>query len=89
MAKTKKVGITGRFGSRYGRKAKRTVKSIEEKMKKDHTCPQCDRIGVKRVSTGIWKCRKCSAVFTGGAYVLQTPMARTAARNIKRIVGGL
>ena len=30
MARTKKVGITGRFGARYGRKAKRQVKKIEE-----------------------------------------------------------
>ena len=26
MARTKKVGITGRFGARYGRKAKRKLK---------------------------------------------------------------
>ena len=89
MARTKKVGITGRFGPRYGRKAKRTVKKIEENMKKNHTCPQCDRLAVKRVSAGIWKCRKCDVVFTGGAYVPSTPMGKTAARNIKRIVGGL
>lgn len=89
MARTKKVGVTGRFGARYGRKAKRTVKGIEEKLKMKHTCPQCDRPAVKRVSAGIWKCRKCDTVFTGGAYVPQTPMAKTAARNIKRIVGGL
>ena len=34
MARTKKVGITGRVGARYGRKAKRSVKMIEENMKK-------------------------------------------------------
>ena len=33
MARTKKVGITGRFGARYGRKAKRSVKIIEENIK--------------------------------------------------------
>lgn len=88
MARTKKVGVTGRFGARYGRKAKRTVKQIEENMKIYHNCPQCDRPAVKRVSAGIWKCRKCNAVFTGGAYVPSTPMGKTAARNIKRIVGG-
>ncbi|MDO8870401.1 MAG: 50S ribosomal protein L37Ae [Methanobacteriaceae archaeon] len=88
MARTKKVGITGRFGARYGRKAKRTVKQIEENMKKKHVCPTCDRPAVKRVSSGIWKCRKCGAVFTGGAYVPVTPMGKTATRNIKRIIGG-
>lgn len=47
MARTKKVGITGRFGARYGRKAKRQVKKIEENMKKKHVCPKCDRPYVK------------------------------------------
>ena len=89
MARTKKVGITGKFGARYGRKAKRTVKSNEENMKKDHICPKSDRHAVKRTAAGIWKCRKCGAVFTGGAYLPNTPMGRTATRNIKRIVGGL
>jgi large subunit ribosomal protein L37Ae len=89
MAKTKKVGITGRFGARYGRKAKRTVKIIEENMKKKHVCPKCDRPYVKRVSAGIWECRKCGAVFTGGAFVPQTPMGKAAKHNIKRVVGGL
>ena len=58
MARTKKVGITGRFGARYGRKAKRSVKNIEENMKKAHICPKCDRPYVKRQSAGIWKCKK-------------------------------
>ena len=62
MVKKSKVGSTGRFGARYGRKAKRTVKDIEEKMHAKHVCPKCDRPGVKRTHAGIWKCRKCGAV---------------------------
>jgi len=30
MARTKKVGITGRFGARYGRKAKDLLKSLKK-----------------------------------------------------------
>ena len=85
MARTKKEGITGRFGARYGRKAKRSVKMIEENMKKNHVCPRCDRPYVKRQAAGIWKCRKCGAVSTGGAYVPETPMAKSAARNIRNV----
>ena len=85
MARTKKVGITGRFGARYGRKAKRSVKNIEENMKKPHVCPKCDRPYVKRQAAGNWKCRKCGAVFTGGAYLPQTHMAKSAARSIRDI----
>ena len=87
MARTKKVGITGRFGARYGRKAKRSVRNIEENMKKAHVCPKCDRPYVKRQSAGIWKCKKCGNVFTGGAYVPETPMAKSATRNIKSLGG--
>lgn len=83
MARTKKVGITGRFGARYGRKSKRSVKNIEENMKKKHICPKCDRPYVKRQAAGIWKCTKCGTVFTGGAYIPQTPMGKSAARNIR------
>lgn len=88
MARTKKVGITGRFGARYGRKAKRAVKNIEENMKKHHVCPKCDRPYVKRQAAGIWKCKKCGCVFTGGAFVPQTPMVKSAARNIRDVNAG-
>lgn len=35
MVKKSKVGSTGRFGARYGRKAKRTVKDVEDKCTKN------------------------------------------------------
>ncbi|MDO5850864.1 MAG: 50S ribosomal protein L37Ae [Methanobacteriaceae archaeon] len=88
MAKTSKVGSTGRFGARYGRKAKRSVKEVEDNMRKKHVCPRCDRPAVKRTHAGIWKCRKCGVVFTGGAYVPATPMGKTSKRTIKRIMSG-
>ena len=88
MTRKSKVGSTGRFGARYGRKAKRTVKEIEDNMHKKHICPRCDRPGVKRTHAGIWKCKKCGNVFTGGAYIPETPMGKVAKRNITRIVGG-
>ena len=53
MARTKKVGITGRFGARYGRKAKRTVKSIEENMKKDHDYQKLSNLLNEIVDLGL------------------------------------
>ena len=52
MARTKKAGISGRFGPRYGSTLRKRVKKIEEKMKERHKCPQCELKTVHRVSTG-------------------------------------
>ena len=65
---TKKVGSTGRFGARYGRGVKVVVKKIEEKQRMSYVCPSCKSKTLKRVSAGIWQCRKCKAKFAGGAY---------------------
>ena len=82
MGRTKKVGIAGRFGPRYGLKIRNLVKKIEEEQKKKHRCPKCGSKRVKRVSTGIWKCTKCGATFTGGAYIPYT----TVKREVDRIL---
>jgi large subunit ribosomal protein L37Ae len=72
MVKTKKVGLTGRFGARYGRGVKVAFEKIERKQKTTYVCPSCKKTSVERVSAGIWQCKKCSAKFTGGAYSLTT-----------------
>lgn len=68
MAKTKKVGITGRYGTRYGSRTRKRVRVIEEGMKAPNKCPVCETKIAKRISTGIWQCRKCGAKYTGGSY---------------------
>jgi large subunit ribosomal protein L37Ae len=72
MHKTKKVKSAGRFGSRYGRGIRDRVVNVEEKQRRFHECPSCGFNKVKRVSTGLFRCRKCDAVFTGGAYYPST-----------------
>ncbi len=65
---TKKVGSSGRYGVRYGRKGKMVIKNIEAKQRKKQECPYCERASLKRVASGIWECKKCSAKFAGAAY---------------------
>ncbi|MCK4614337.1 MAG: 50S ribosomal protein L37ae [Thermoplasmata archaeon] len=68
-----KIGTTGRYGPRYGIKIRRQTASIEGNLRKRHQCPRCLHMSVRRVSTGIWECRRCNLKFAGGAYV---PTAR-------------
>ena len=68
---TKKVKSAGRFGARYGRKLRKRVTDIESQQKKKHTCPYCSKTGsVKRLSSGVWNCKKCGSKFTSKAYTV-------------------
>jgi large subunit ribosomal protein L37Ae len=66
---TVKVGSAGRFATRYGVKTRTQIAAIEKKQKALHPCPRCGQLRVKRLGTGIWKCRRCLCVFAGGAYM--------------------
>jgi len=74
MGRTKKVGSTGRFGSRYGRRVKVVLRKIERKQRVLYICPSCKRKSLKRSSAGIWICKKCNAKFAGGAYTPTTEL---------------
>lgn len=65
---TKKVGTTGRFGNKYGSRVRNMVAKIEATSRAQHTCPQCLRVTLDRMSAGIWKCKKCKITIAGGAY---------------------
>ena len=65
---TKKVGSTGRFGARYGKRLRQKMLNVEKEQKKPQLCPYCHRSKAKRLSAGIWQCKKCDSKFTGKAY---------------------
>ncbi len=69
MAK-KKLGSGGRFGTRYGKKIRQKVSDIEEKSRALHKCPDCRKVKVKRVASGIWHCKSCDVTIAGKAYTL-------------------
>lgn len=87
MGRTKVVGSAGRFGARYGATLRKKVRIIEEKMRAPHRCPRCRVPGkLKRVSVGIWTCRKCGYTFAGGAWVPRTAVGRTfSPEELKKI----
>ena len=66
MGRTKKLGSSARFGTRYGRKIKQRITRLEEVKK--HKCPSCLKMTLKREAAGIWTCKKCGLKFAGKAY---------------------
>jgi len=81
--RTKKVGPTRGLGPRYGATVRKRYIKIVTEMKRSHKCPQCGLPRVKRVSVGIWKCRKCGFTFAGGAYTPSTKLGIVAKRVAK------
>lgn len=86
MGKTKKTGISARFGARYGSNVRKKWRLVMEIQKGGNLkCPRCETKGsINRISTGIWHCKKCNAKFTGGAYNTQTPRGAESFRIAKR-----
>ncbi len=68
--KLKKTKSAGRFGARYGRSIKSKLVKVEVKQRKKQKCPYCKKLGVKRLSSGIWKCSKCDKKFASDTYYL-------------------
>ncbi|MBI4177476.1 MAG: 50S ribosomal protein L37ae [Candidatus Aenigmarchaeota archaeon] len=66
--RTKRIGSAGRYGVRFGQKIRKMVSDIEAVQKIAHACPACMKNAVSREASGIWKCRTCGCVFSGGAY---------------------
>jgi large subunit ribosomal protein L37Ae len=77
MGSKSKVGPAGRFSARYGASLRARVRNIEILMHAPHKCPRCQSKGkLKRLSVGIWMCKKCGYKFAGGAYVPSSAMLR-------------
>jgi len=83
MVGRKKVGPTARFGARYGTAPRKRTAEIEVEMKKLHKCPKCESKSVKRLSVGVWVCRRCGYTFTSGAYAPFTKLGEISKRAAK------
>ncbi len=65
---TSKVGMTGKFGARYGVKIRKQIKSVSRHRARPSRCPECQHDSVKRLSSGIWHCKHCDLKFAASAY---------------------
>ncbi len=80
MGRTKKVGPSGSLGPRYGTSVRKRYAAIIRERKGKRACPICAHAKVKRLSVGIWTCRKCGHTFAGGAYSPITKLGSIARR---------
>nr|ACD65183.1 putative 60S ribosomal protein RPL37A [Phoronis muelleri] len=86
MAKrTKKVGITGKYGTRYGASLRKMIKKIEISQHSKYTCHFCGKENMKRSAVGIWQCKSCKKKVAGGAYVYSTTAAASIRSAIRRL----
>lgn len=85
--KTKKVGITGKYGPRYGSTLKKRAKICMDAQRKRYECTFCGKQSLRRQAVGIWTCRakNCKQVVTGGAYSPNTPNQSSIKLIISRI----
>ena len=83
--RTKKVGITGKYATRYGQKLRKQVKAIEILQRVRSICPFCGKKSIRRQAAGIWKCRGCHRAIAGGAWEFVTTAATTAKTTINRL----
>ncbi|CCG80542.1 60S ribosomal protein L37a [Taphrina deformans PYCC 5710] len=86
MAKrTRKVGITGKYGTRYGASLRKDVKKMEITQHSRYVCTFCGKNAVKRTVVGIWKCGGCNKTMAGGAWTVSTTAAATVRSTVRRL----
>ena len=83
--RTKKVGICGKYGTRYGASLRKNVKKIEISQHSKFYCTFCGKESAKRLVTGIWHCKGCNKKMAGAAYTLSSPAAATIRSTIARL----
>jgi large subunit ribosomal protein L37Ae len=70
---------------RYGASIRKRANKIKHEKTSRYMCEMCGKISVKRISTGIWRCRHCDATYAGGAYSMTTAAGVNARRVIENL----
>ena len=69
-SKLKKTKSAGRYGAKHGKKVRASLVKVESKQRVKQKCPFCSKLGVKRISKGIWNCKRCEKKFASNTYYL-------------------
>merc|ERR1712098_373400 len=88
MAKrTKKVGVVGKYGTRYGASLRKTVKKMGITQHSKYLCTFCGKEAMRRKAVGIWKCevKNCNIIVAGGAWNYSTVTAASVRSAIRRL----
>merc|ERR1711966_638962 len=83
--RTKKAGICGKYGTRYGSSLRKVIKKVEVSQHSKYFCEFCGKHAFKRAAVGIWKCKSCNKSKAGGAYTLNTSASLTVRSTIRRL----
>eukprot|EP01000_Liburna_glaciale_P004933 NODE_4527_length_431_cov_462.353403_g2932_i1.p1 GENE.NODE_4527_length_431_cov_462.353403_g2932_i1~~NODE_4527_length_431_cov_462.353403_g2932_i1.p1 ORF type:complete len:93 (+),score=9.80 NODE_4527_length_431_cov_462.353403_g2932_i1:65-343(+) len=83
--RTQKVGVVGKYGTRYGANLRKRIKKIEISQHAKHWCEPCGRFTIKRKAVGCWYCSKCKKTYAGAAYTLTSTAGVTVRSTIRRL----
>ncbi|KAH0506658.1 60S ribosomal protein L37a [Microtus ochrogaster] len=83
--RTKKVGIVGKYGTRYGASLRKMVKKIKISQHAKYTCSFCGKTKMKRQAVCIWHCGSYMKRVAGRAWTSNTTSAVTVKSAIRRL----
>ncbi|GAB0496584.1 hypothetical protein MMPV_007897 [Pyropia vietnamensis] len=85
--RTRKAGLMGKYGTRYGASLRKQAKTMEVAQRMKYTCSFCGKSSVKRTAAGIWKCKAktCGKILAGGAWSVNTQAAVQMRSTIRRL----
>lgn len=75
------------YSIRYGASLRKRSAEIKKEKRALYKCELCGKVAVKRISTSIWRCRRCGTTYAGGAYSMTTPAGDAAKRLIQGMSG--
>ncbi|KAL0488135.1 ribosomal protein L37 [Acrasis kona] len=83
--RTKKAGIVGKYGTRYGANLRKRAKKYEITRKAKHFCHFCGKYAFKRTAVGIWHCSSCGKTQAGGACTNAATTVRSTIRRLREL----